>query len=365
MPKLVIIAQTPPPFHGQAIMQQFLVNASWSWCDKQHIRLDYSDSIQEVGKFSFSKITKLLTLLKQIRLVSRNSVIDILYYPPAGPNRIPLYRDIITLLYARRKAKKIVLHFHAGGLNELISQLSLPERWLAKKAFSKVAQAVVLSPWLEKETHWFLPQKLSVVPNGIEDTNTNPTNINNTHGKKHTILFVGNLKKEKGIVTLLKAATVLKKKLSCFSIRVMGEAHSEEMLDEIRQIIRKGGLEESVVLLGGKTGEEKWKEFRQAGIFCLPTYATEAMPVSILEAMMYALPVVSTNWRAIPDIVENGVEGLLHPVKDEQALAEQLIKLLENPALQEQMGKAGRKKYESRYTITNHLKQMEQVLKTM
>ncbi|WP_290707884.1 glycosyltransferase family 4 protein [Flavihumibacter sp. CACIAM 22H1] len=336
MNKIVVIAQTPPPFHGQAVMQQYLVNADWSdWCVKEHIRLDYSDAVAEIGRFKLSKITKLFRLLAKIRRSTKSTPIDILYYPPAGPHRIPLYRDIITLLYARPRVEKLVLHFHAGGLNQLIEKLSAPEKWLAQKAFSRADHAIVLSSWLKTETNWFQPKNCWVVPNGIEDVAGPIDPWKQYNRKPHSILFVGNLKPEKGVLLLLKAATILKNLLSDFRIRIMGESHSTEMETHIRQYILDNQLTEHVELLGGKTGDNKWAEFRSASIFCLPTYALEAMPVSILEAMMYSLPVVSTNWRAIPDLITEGVEGLLHEVQDEKELADKLKLLLDQPALQE------------------------------
>jgi len=357
--KVLVLAQTPPPHHGQAIMQQYLVDAEWSWCNKQHIPLNYSSSIQQVGSFRFSKIAKLLGVLQKVRRVKKQSCIELFYYPPAGPNRIPLYRDVVTLLYARRSAKKIVLHFHAGGLSNLVERLNLVEKYFVKKAFRNIDYAVVLLPWLQKEVDWFAPKKVLVIPNGIEDVSAGALFPHRTTAPNNNILFVGNLKEEKGIFVLLAAAAKLKAKGLCFRVRVMGEAHSDDVRNRIIAFLHENEIADNVILLGSLTGEKKWEEFKQASVFCLPTYATEAMPVSILEAMMFSLPVVSTHWRAIPDMITNGCEGLLTPVKNEEALGDAIATLLRDKDLAMQMGRNGRKKFESHYHIQKHLSAME------
>lgn len=360
MKKIVVVAQTPPPFHGQAIMQQYIVDAPWKWCEKVHVRMDYSDSINQVGHFQLSKISKLFKIISLIRKAGKKAPIDLLYYPPAGPQRVPLYRDVITLFFARYYARKIVLHFHAGGLCELVERLTWPEKKLVRAAFKNVDSAIVLLPWLKKELDWFSPQNAFVIPNGIADMAAGDRPIEareNVLMKR--ILFVGNLKDEKGIFVLLKAAAKLKHLPESFQIRIMGEAHSTAVQQAVEQFIKDHALNEKVVLLGSLTGDKKWAEFGQAHIFCLPTFATEAMPVSILEAMMFSLPVISTRWRGIPDMITEGEEGLLVPIHDENALADGLHKLVVDQELASSMGQKGRQRFLSFYHIEKHLAAME------
>jgi glycosyltransferase involved in cell wall biosynthesis len=76
-------------------------------------------------------------------------------------------------------------------------------------------------------------------------------------------------------------------------------------------------------------------------VFVLPSLS-EALPLSILEAMAAGLPVVATAVGGIPEVVEDGVNGRLIPVKDARALATAVVDVLSNPALAEQLGLAGR-----------------------
>lgn len=362
MSKIVVMAQTPPPFHGQSIMQQYLVDQQWTWCEKEHVRLNYSDSVKEIGGFSFSKVTRLFRILQLVWRSYRKKKIDVLYYPPAGPHRVPLYRDIITLMFVKRFSSKVVLHFHAGGLSELIHRLNKVERIIARRAFKNIDTAIVLLPWLKAEVEWFSPKKVVVVPNGISDIAAD-LSFTERGDDVATILFVGNLNNEKGIFVLLEAVVRLKKEYDSFKVRVMGDIRSNEVGTKIKKFIEQNDLAKHLILLGPLSGKEKWKEFSRADIFCLPTYATEAMPVSILEAMMCSLPVVTTAWRAIPDMITDGKEGFLVKIRDGEMLATALSKLIENRAMRVEMGKAGREKFLSSFTIDKHLSGMEAAFK--
>ena len=100
--------------------------------------------------------------------------------------------------------------------------------------------------------------------------------------------------------------------------------------------------------------------FCQADVFVLPSY-TEAFPVSILEAMQFALPVVASNVGGVSAEVEDGVNGYLlggnHPVMlntfrpDAKEIADKLEMLLNDSVLRSNMGKAGREKFEKEFTL--------------
>ena len=125
----------------------------------------------------------------------------------------------------------------------------------------------------------------------------------------------------------------------------------------------KLGLHDTVTWNGQVSGEEKWDFFRQADIFCFPTfYRTEGFPVVLLEAMMFGLPVVSTTWRGIPDMVEDGESGFLVPTQNPRAVADRLGQLIRDPELRNSMGSVGRKRYEEKFTVEKFRLRMEEVL---
>lgn len=88
---------------------------------------------------------------------------------------------------------------------------------------------------------------------------------------------------------------------------------------------------------------------QRANLFVLPSYI-ENMPVSILEAMAAGLPIVATGVGGIPDIVEDGVSGILVAPGDRPALAAALRRLLQDEALRNEMGEAAIRAVEARFS---------------
>ncbi len=360
-PRILIIAQIPPPYHGQSIMQKFLVDAQWNWCDKVHLPIIFSKDVASIGKFKLSKLIELARLCIKIYRLQKKKNFDCIYYPPGGPNRIPIYRDLFVIGILKLFSTKIILHFHAGAIDKIFCKLNFIEALVVKKIFAKVDCAIVLSKFLEKEVKWIKSKKIVIVPNGIEDVALKPVANNSNF---INILFVGNLKKEKGIYILLQAAVIIRNSITNFVIKLMGDFHSNDDRNKFLQTITDFNLENNIVLLGSLRGEEKWNEFRKAQIFCLPTFATEGMPISILEGMMFSLPIVSTKWRAIPDIIMHEVNGLLAEPNNEKSLANCLLELIHSDEKRRMYGTAGRETYLEKYNVEKHLLEMEDVFKS-
>jgi glycosyltransferase involved in cell wall biosynthesis len=79
-----------------------------------------------------------------------------------------------------------------------------------------------------------------------------------------------------------------------------------------------------------------------------------------MEAMQYSLPIISTRWRGIPALVEEGVNGLLVEPQDPGAVAGAVERLAGDPELRARMGAAGRQTFEARFSVQQHLHAMEQ-----
>ena len=361
--RVIIVAQTPPPFHGQAIMQQFLVEEDWTWCDKQFVRMNFSDEIGEVGVFKAKKVLQLFGLLSRVRKKAKPKT-DLVYYPPAGPHRIPIYRDVLILCYLKLVSRKIILHFHAGGINQIFSKVTSLEAALIKKAFRNVDAAVVLTGWLENEVTWCKPKKIFVVNNGIKDV-FRQYGRREADGTPVSFMFIGNLKKEKGIFTLLEAALKLKNTGESFRVKFIGAFHSDDEKQQFFSFVTSNKLGDDVFYLGTKSGDEKWEEFERADVFCLPTYETEAMPISILEAMMFQLPVITTRWRSIPDIIRHEENGLLFDPQNATQLAACMKRLLHDGNNRKRLGLQARTEFLQHYTVEQHLAKMENVFKAV
>ena len=360
--KILILAQTPPPLHGQSIMLQHLVNAKWNWCEKQFIRLNFSRSIEEVGNFGIRKIIKAISVILRVLKIRLFGQIDILFYPPSGPNKIPFYRDFLLLFFIRRLARKIIFQFHAGGFDLLLNKLNSSEKFLALKVYKMPEATIVLSSNQKSEIEWIKSKEIYIVPNGIEDHYSNSSLTRRTL-KIIKILTVGIISETKGILISIETARILKENNYKFMWNFIGDFQSTKLKQEIESKIVKYGLKEFVNFPGSFFGKEKFSFYSNADLFCFPSFDIEAMPLVILEAMMMSLPIVTTNWRGIPDIIENKKNGLLVPIKDSIKLAEVIEKLINDRELRNELAINARKKYLNEFTIERHLKRMEEAFK--
>jgi len=361
--KILVVGQTPPPYHGQAIMIHNLLNTHSDHLEWFHVRMEFSSDMDEVGKFKIKKLWVLLKLIAKIYVFKLIHNVDVMYYPPAGPQKIPVYRDIIVLTATRWLFKKVVFHFHAAGVSEIHGTLSGFMRKLYQKAYFYPDVAIRLSEHNPEDGRFFMARKEYLIPCGIEDQGKDYLDLRSkeTHSCVN-ILFVGVLTESKGVLVLLNSCLLLAQKQLDFHCYFMGGFESPAFQAKVENVIRCHGLEDRITFLGIQSGKDKIGSFVKADIVCLPTfYESESFGLVLLEAMQFQLPVIATRWRGIPSIVEDRRSGFLIPINDPEALAEKLEILIRNEPLRQKMGAAGRQLYCQKFTAQRHYQQMEQM----
>ena len=113
------------------------------------------------------------------------------------------------------------------------------------------------------------------------------------------------------------------------------------MEDQIKILARQMGLEGIVTFPGFLDQEAKLTVFSDGDIY-LNTNNVDNMPVSVVEACAMGLPVVATNVGGIPDLISDGLDGILVPADDEQKMADAVLRLLDDPELAERLSRNGR-----------------------
>jgi len=319
-----------------------------------HTRLNYSQTTAQIGKVRIQKLFHLLRVILESSYTILRHRIDVIYYPP-GADPVPILRDIATLLVLRCFQRKLILVFHASGLCERVSSWRGFLFWIFRKAFfypDGVIQKSALNP---RDGEFIKARRTYIVPNGCPDefervANRKPTN------PVPVILFVGLLCEEKGVEVLIEAARLLRSRGQRFRIEFVGEFTSDAYRQRLLRDINAKGLEHCIEFCGRQIGDDKWEHYRGADIFCFPThYSSESFGNVLVEAMMFELPVVSTVWRSVPGIVEEGVTGFLTEVKNPAAIAARLEKLLDDEQLRISMGRKGRERYLEKFTLEKYV----------
>jgi glycosyltransferase involved in cell wall biosynthesis len=166
------------------------------------------------------------------------------------------------------------------------------------------------------------------------------------------VLGVGRLIPKKGFDILVQACAILQQKRVPFEAVIVAEGGEHEK--EIRRLITANGLENSVLLPGPMSQSQLFDEYRKASAFCLPCRVLEngdrdGIPNVLMEAMAVGVPVVSTPISGIPELIDDGVNGLLVPSEDPGALAEAFLRLTDDPRLAEDLSRNAQETIESRF----------------
>ncbi len=245
-----------------------------------------------------------------------------------GASRISFYRKyglFISLKYILRR--KIVYHIHGGEYHLFEDESNLVIKKIIHHMIDESDAVICLSPkWKEFFVTKFNSHKVFVLNNIIPVPLMK--NTNNKYSLIH-FLFLGTITEGKGIFDLLK---IVSEQRAYFTnkmkISIGGNGETERLL----HIIKKSRLTDMVEFVGWVSGEKKEKLLSASDVYVLPSY-NEGLPISILEAMSYKKPIISTNVGGIPTIVQNDVNGKLIEPRDEQALFESLKYFIEYPEL--------------------------------
>ena len=151
-------------------MIRALLDSRMPGVELAHVRMAYSYSIEEVGRLQLRKVARLAAVVWRSLGAIRRFRPDVVYYPPS-PRPIPLVRDVVTLLAIRPFCPRIVFHFHAGGLSEVLPRyLRVPVVGGAvRRALFHPDGAVMLSRWSPPDGQFLQARRTYYVPHGIPD----------------------------------------------------------------------------------------------------------------------------------------------------------------------------------------------------
>jgi colanic acid/amylovoran biosynthesis glycosyltransferase len=194
--------------------------------------------------------------------------------------------------------------------------------------------------------HW---GKMHVVRQGVDPDLFRPTRQEREAGKVLEVLCVGRLIASKGQLILLRACDMLLRRGYSFRIRLVGTGPDREHLEAFA--VQKNI---PVIFEGAKSNYEIRRLLDRADVFALASFA-EGVPVALMEAMAMEVPCVSTCVAGIPELIRNGLDGLLVPASSAEAMASALGWLLDDSLLRRRLGAEGRRRAEEDYNLAQNV----------
>lgn len=246
-----------------------------------------------------------------------------------------MLRKSIYFYPAKLMKKKVIVHFHAYGVENTING---GFQDIYKNIFDLSDRIIVVSELWKKELYDFVDngEKINVVYNPAKEIcrQTDGQNVK-TH-KKKSVLCVASLSKRKGYIDLINAFASLLKNDDKFSEWKLIFVGGGEINAAKRMALQKG-ISGNVVFTGFVSENKKSEYLKTSSIFCLPTYA-EGFPMAIVEAMAYGLPIITTPVGGIPDICFHKENSLLVKPGDIEGLKEYLMLLMGDENLRHDLG---------------------------
>ena len=243
-----------------------------------------------------------------------------------------LHKVAVYIIVSSLFGKKILLHIHASGFEDLCKSHTNWLKWL----FKKIDLIICVSKDIDSIVKRYqLSTKTILLYNLIDKPF--PTYIKKIDTKTH-FLFMGEIIERKGIYDLLE---VLKEHKSYFEGKMILSIAGGGNTQKLFKLINQYQIRDLVNYLGWIDSEEKAIAYSQADVFILPSYS-ESFGLVNLEANSYGLPVISTKVGGIPEIIHHGENGILvSPGKNEE-IFKSMRYLMENNSIRKKMGERGK-----------------------
>jgi len=356
--KIFFILHLPPPVHGAAMVGQTIFNSHIirQKYETVFINLSTSQKLDEIGKYS---IRKTFIFLKIIFNVLKNLITNKfgLCYITLNSKGSGFYKDFLIVFLVKFFRVKTVYHFHNKGVKDYQDRTF--DNILYKVVFRK-SKSILLSPLLYYDIEKYVKRRdVYFCPNGIEPV-MEWRRENTSCDERVSILFLSNMMKAKGVFDLLAALKILMKRNIDFKADFVGK-WDDIPEDDFGHYIHENGLTNVVTAHGPKFNKEKSPFLMNADIFSFPSH-NDCFPLVLLEAMSFGLPVVSTIEGGIPEIVKDGETGFLVKPGNIEEIAGKLEILIMDRSLRKQMGKAGRERFESHFTIDRFERNFNKIL---
>ena len=255
------------------------------------------------------------------------------------------YRASYIVNLATKYKTKVIIHMHAGPFMAWYDTLNEKKKNRIKEMFEKTTKVLALGDYWKKQLEALIDgKKIEVLYNGVAIPENNKYDSDSKN-----IIYMGVLKKEKGIFDLINAVKYIDEKLEkSITFKFCGI----DLEGNIQETIKNMQLQDRIKLVGWVSGNEKEKLMRNAMISILPSYF-EALSMTVIEAMSYGIPVITTDISTMNEVLDNK-EQLITP-GDSVELGNKILDMVNSENKRKQISKKEYDRCKTSFSIENNI----------
>lgn len=304
-----------------------------------------SHNAEPIFKRIVRHIRQLIRLIAMIRN-TRASIVHI--HTCSG---FSFYRSVLDMIISQWQGCRVILHIHGAAFDVFYAATGPILKKVIATALSRADSVIALSRGWEEKLLTMAPKaNIHVIENAVELPAFDSSPVSEEDHRVCRFTLLARMDTWKGIDDLLQSCHQLRRNNVPFELRLAGPPGSAGDADQLVTKIQSLGLTSCVKYIGSVQGSQKEELLQWADVYVQPSHH-EGMPIAILEALSYGLPVVATRVGAVPEVIKHETHGLLVPAKNPQLFAEAMESLIQNPARRKKIARAARKLAEDRFSL--------------
>lgn len=332
---------------GVSAISRFIVEHNKT-CNYIHFELGKRDS--EHG--GLRRCYHLWQALQSWKLLLKSNPNALIHYNfPLSPEAV--IRDFFFMRVARKQKRKMIVHVH-GGRYMSAAHIPFVLSVMLKRIFHWNVPFVVLSEHEKKVlADKFSPTIVYALPNCVE---THDEIVRTNDSRILTIGYLGRITEAKGMKELLMACRELQSKGIPFKLKIAGaQDKKDSFIEDFRE-----NLGSSFEYAGIVSGKAKREFLSSLDVFVLPSYF-EGLPIALLESMNFGAVPVVTPVGSIPEVVKDGVNGLLVKEHDASSIVQAIVRLHDQTLLRHALSKAAKSTIEGQYSPAIYLERLNAI----